>query len=116
MNPEASDTRLPPLRWQRASAAKRASLGRADIVGGLILGVGITNAGACPGTLLDYVGAGYKASQFVTVDPSSTVGFALGHDMVVEPHAALRCTRDTMKLTFAGSTAMAMTCKHEHLL
>jgi uncharacterized membrane protein YedE/YeeE len=32
----------------------------ADIVGGLILGVGITLAGACPGTTLAQVGAGYR--------------------------------------------------------
>lgn len=33
---------------------------RADIIGGLILGAGITIAGACPGTTLAQIGAGYK--------------------------------------------------------
>ncbi|MEJ5231689.1 MAG: YeeE/YedE thiosulfate transporter family protein [Geminicoccaceae bacterium] len=32
----------------------------ADIVGGLILGAGIALAGACPGTTLAQIGAGYK--------------------------------------------------------
>jgi hypothetical protein len=32
----------------------------ADIGGGLLLGVGITLAGACPGTVLAQLGAGYK--------------------------------------------------------
>jgi hypothetical protein len=32
----------------------------ADIGGGLLLGIGITLAGACPGTVLAQVGAGYK--------------------------------------------------------
>ena len=44
---------LKPLLW------------KADIIGGLILGVGITIAGACPGTSLAQVGAGYKDALFV---------------------------------------------------
>jgi hypothetical protein len=38
----------------------------ADIVGGLILGAGIALAGACPGTVLAQVGAGYR-DALVTV-------------------------------------------------
>ena len=38
---------------------------RADIIGGLILGVGIALAGACPGTTLAQVGAGYRDAIFV---------------------------------------------------
>ncbi|MFM9943016.1 MAG: DUF6691 family protein [Hyphomicrobiaceae bacterium] len=38
---------------------------RADIIGGLILGVGITLAGACPGTSLAQLGAGYRDAWFV---------------------------------------------------
>ena len=34
----------------------------ADIVGGLLLGIGIALAGACPGTLFAQLGAGYKDS------------------------------------------------------
>ena len=34
----------------------------ADIVGGLLLGIGVAMAGACPGTLFAQIGAGYKDS------------------------------------------------------
>jgi uncharacterized protein len=36
----------------------------ADIVGGLILGVGISKAGACPGTVFAQLGAGYRDAWF----------------------------------------------------
>ena len=42
----------------------KAALYAADIVGGLLLGVGITLAGACPGTTLAQVGAGYRDALF----------------------------------------------------
>src|SRR5512140_3059563 len=38
----------------------KAALYAADIVGGLLLGTGITLAGACPGTTLAQIGAGYR--------------------------------------------------------
>lgn len=38
---------------------------RADIIGGLVLGVGIALAGACPGTTLAQIGAGYRDALFV---------------------------------------------------
>jgi uncharacterized protein len=38
---------------------------KADIIGGLILGIGIALAGACPGTTLAQIGAGYKDAWFV---------------------------------------------------
>lgn len=44
---------LKPLLW------------KADIFGGLVLGIGITIAGACPGTSLAQVGAGYRDALFV---------------------------------------------------
>ena len=44
--------------------APKATLYGADIVGGLILGVGIALAGACPGTVLAQVGAGYRDAWF----------------------------------------------------
>ncbi len=37
---------------------------KADLIGGLILGVGIAVAGACPGTTLAQVGAGYRDALF----------------------------------------------------
>ena len=38
----------------------KATLYAADIVGGLLLGAGITLAGGCPGTVLAQIGAGYR--------------------------------------------------------
>lgn len=38
---------------------------RADLIGGLILGIGIALAGACPGTTLAQIGAGYKDAWFI---------------------------------------------------
>ncbi len=43
----------------------KAALYAADIVGGLILGVGIALAGACPGTTLAQIGAGYRDALFI---------------------------------------------------
>lgn len=40
--------------------APKATLPVADLAGGLILGVGIALAGACPGTVLAQIGAGYR--------------------------------------------------------
>lgn len=40
---------------------------RADLIGGLILGAGIALAGACPGTSLAQIGAGYKDAWFVVL-------------------------------------------------
>ena len=37
----------------------------ADILGGLILGAGITLAGACPGTVFAQIGVGYKDSWLI---------------------------------------------------
>ena len=45
----------------------KAVLYAADIVGGAILGVGITLAGACPGTTLAQIGAGYRDAWFTLV-------------------------------------------------
>jgi uncharacterized membrane protein YedE/YeeE len=40
---------------------------QADLIGGLVLGVGIALAGACPGTSLAQIGAGYKDAWFVVL-------------------------------------------------
>lgn len=45
----------------------KALLYGADIIGGLILGAGITLAGACPGTVFAQIGAGYKDSWLILV-------------------------------------------------
>jgi hypothetical protein len=43
-----------------ASLSPKATLPVADLVGGVVLGVGIALAGACPGTVLAQIGAGYR--------------------------------------------------------
>ena len=40
--------------------APKAAMYYADVIGGLILGAGIALAGACPGTTLAQIGAGYR--------------------------------------------------------
>ena len=42
----------------------KAALYAADVLGGLLLGVGIALAGACPGTVLVQIGAGYRDALF----------------------------------------------------
>jgi hypothetical protein len=44
---------LKPLLW------------KADVIGGLILGAGIVISGACPGTSMAQLGAGYKDAFFI---------------------------------------------------
>lgn len=48
--------------WARL--APKATLPVADLVGGLVLGAGIALAGACPGTVLAQIGAGYRDAWF----------------------------------------------------
>jgi len=64
-----------------SSLYPKPTLWGADVVGGLILGAGITLAGACPGTVLAQIGAGYRdawvtligafagAATFIAVEP-----------------------------------------------
>ncbi len=40
---------------------------RADLIGGLILGAGIALAGACPGTSMAQLGAGYRDAWFIVL-------------------------------------------------
>jgi uncharacterized protein len=42
----------------------KAALYAADAVGGFVLGIGIALAGACPGTVLAQIGAGYRDALF----------------------------------------------------
>ncbi len=42
----------------------KATLYGADLLGGLLLGAGITLAGACPGTVAAQIGAGYRDAWF----------------------------------------------------
>jgi uncharacterized protein len=45
----------------------KAALYAADIVGGLVLGIGIALAGACPGTTLAQIGVGYRDAFFTLI-------------------------------------------------
>jgi uncharacterized membrane protein YedE/YeeE len=56
---------------------------RADIVGGLILGAGIALAGACPGTSMAQLGAGYKDAWFVVLGGiAGAVAYGYFHEPV----------------------------------
>ncbi len=44
--------------------APKATFYAADVLGGLVLGAGIALAGACPGTILAQIGAGYRDALF----------------------------------------------------
>ncbi len=59
---------------------------RADIVGGLILGAGIALAGACPGTSMAQLGAGYKDAWFVVL---GGIAGAMAYGYFHEPITAL---------------------------
>jgi hypothetical protein len=59
---------------------------RADIVGGLILGAGIALAGACPGTSMAQLGAGYKDAWFVIL---GGIFGAMAYGYFYEPIIAL---------------------------
>jgi uncharacterized protein len=47
--------------------APKAALYYADVAGGVLLGVGIALAGACPGTVFAQIGAGYRDAIFVLI-------------------------------------------------
>lgn len=59
---------------------------RADLIGGLILGAGIVLAGACPGTSLAQIGAGYRDAWFVVL---GGVFGAMAYGYFYEPLTAL---------------------------
>jgi len=50
-----------------AKLQPKAAAYAADIVGGLLLGAGISLAGACPGTTLAQIGAGYRDAFFTLI-------------------------------------------------
>ena len=50
---------------ERVKLSLKPLLLKADIIGGLILGAGIAISGACPGTSLAQLGAGYRDALFI---------------------------------------------------
>ena len=77
---------LKPLVW------------RADIIGGLLLGAGIALAGACPGTTLAQIGAGYRDAWFVVAGGIAGAVFYGYFDKAIVTMLAEK----GQKLTFAG--------------
>ena len=77
---------LKPLLWQ------------ADIIGGLVLGAGIALAGACPGTSLAQVGAGYRDSIFVVL---GGIAGAIAYGYADQTISAFFAEKGA-KLSFAG--------------
>jgi uncharacterized protein len=75
----------------------------AVIVGGLMLGAGITLSGACPGTVLAQAGAGYRDAWF-TILGGIAGAMAFGY-FEPEIRAAL-LTGGAGKLTFPGLTGL----------
>ena len=59
---------------------------RADLIGGLILGAGIALAGACPGTSMAQIGAGYRDAWFVVL---GGIFGAMAYGYFYDPLAAL---------------------------
>jgi len=63
--------------------APKAALYSADIIGGLILGAGIALAGACPGTTLAQIGAGYRDAIFTLLGGiAGAVAFSYAQPML----------------------------------
>lgn len=77
---------LKPLLWQ------------ADVIGGLVLGAGIALAGACPGTSLAQVGAGYRDAIFVVL---GGIAGAVAYGYADQGISALFAEKGA-KLSFAG--------------
>lgn len=65
---------------------------QADLIGGLILGAGITIAGACPGTSLAQIGAGYKDAWFTV---AGGIAGAIAYGYLDAPITALFAEKGT---------------------
>ena len=76
----------------------KAALYAADVVGGFTLGVGIALAGACPGTALAQIGAGYRDAFFTLAGGlAGAVAFAYAQPWLATTFLA----RGDGKITFA---------------
>ncbi|MDI4663420.1 YeeE/YedE family protein [Xanthobacter autotrophicus] len=84
--------------------APKATFYAADIVGGLVLGIGIALAGACPGTVLAQIGAGYRDAIFTLVGGiAGAVAFGYAEPAL----APLLLTGGPGKLTFMDLTGVS---------
>lgn len=79
--------------------APKATIYGADIVGGLLLGAGIALAGACPGTILAQLGAGYRDARWTMAGAlAGTATFVLVEPMLTP----MLLSGGPGKLTFNG--------------
>jgi uncharacterized membrane protein YedE/YeeE len=72
---------------------------RADLIGGLILGAGIALAGACPGTSMAQIGAGYKDAWFVVlggITGAMTYGYFHGPITAILPETGDKVAFDQL--------------------
>lgn len=78
----------------------------ADVLGGLALGAGITLAGACPGTILAQIGAGYRDAFFTLLGGlAGAVAFSYADPMLTP----LLFTGGPGKITFMDLTGVSYT-------
>ncbi len=78
----------------------------ADVLGGLALGAGITLAGACPGTILAQIGAGYRDALFTLLGGlAGAVAFSYADPMLTP----LLFTGGPGKITFMDLTGVSYT-------
>jgi hypothetical protein len=96
--------------------APKAALYAADIVGGLILGAGIALAGACPGTVLAQIGAGYRDAIVTLVGGiGGAVAYAYAEPMLSKTFLATSAGKlvlsDVVGIPYwSGALALAAFC------
>lgn len=82
--------------------APKPALYGADLIGGVLLGVGIALAGACPGTILAQIGAGYRDALFTLAGGlAGAVAFS-----IAEPALKPVLLTGGAKITFADLFAV----------
>jgi len=86
--------------------APKATFYAADVIGGLVLGAGIALAGACPGTILAQIGAGYRDALFTLVGGlAGAIAFSYAEPALTP----LLLSGGPGKLTFMDLTGLSYT-------
>jgi hypothetical protein len=75
----------------------------ADVLGGLLLGTGIALAGACPGTVLAQIGAGYRDAIFTLL---GGLGGAVAYGYLEPAFSTSLLAGGPGKITFASLTGL----------
>lgn len=81
----------------------KATVYGADIVGGLMLGAGIALAGACPGTVMAQIGAGYRDAWFTLAGGLAGAATFIYTEPALKP---VLLTSPTGKLTLDALTGI----------